>query len=285
MKLDRPRILPLAALGLLVPGALAARQESAAPAAAQATELPTPRSLFDRFAEVTNAREMVAKTSSMHVLGTVELSAMGLKGTLEAWAAKPDRRRMVMQLGSFGQFEQGISGDAVWQTTQMFGARLLNGTERLQFQIEADYDAVLKPADVYESTRTVGRKSFAGQDCYQVELVARALAGMDPEATARVRTFQEYYAVESGLLVGQSGIQSGELGEAPFENRITRYCDFGGYRLACETRVKAGPQEFVMTIDEVEFDTVEPTRFDAPEDVAALLEDQAEPAPDEPSGD
>jgi hypothetical protein len=253
--------LTLAPLASVAPAALARTQEA----------LPSAREIIDRYAQVTHLAESLAKTSSMHVQGEFAMKAMGLKGEAEIWTGKPDRRFVSMEMGAFGRMVTGFDGHTAWMTHPMMGARILKGTELLPAKLEAAYDAALKPERDYESIQTLGRETFEGKDCYKVEVVARPLAGMDPEKTKAVRTSLEFYEVASGLLIGNSGRQEGEMGGGPFTSVFSDYRDFGGQLMAARTVVRQAGQEIELTFDSVEYDTATEAVFALPVEIQKMV--------------
>jgi len=278
MKKLRPRLSLSLFLLLLTPGVSAARQEAAPVQEA----LPEARAVIDRFAEVTHQKELVAKTRSVHQTGQVKMS-MGLEGPLEVWAAKPARRLSISTLGEAGEIKIGFDGETGWMNYAMLGgARLLEGADLLPVSLESRYDAGLKPAEAYESLRTVGRENFEGKDCYKVEVVARPLADMDAEKTLKSRTTFEFYEVASGLLIGAKGFYEGEFGSSPFTVVQSDWKDFGGYLWPTRTVNRQGPVELTSLLTAVEYDTVDEGVFQLPPDVQALKQ-AAKPAEKAPA--
>ncbi len=269
----RPRRLILACVLAFPP--LAAAQAQRTPA--EGDPLPSAREIVDRFATATSLAKTVEKTNSTHVKGTFSLPAMNLNGPMETWKGKPNLQMATIGMGPVGTVTTGFDGKTAWMVQPMMGARLLSGTELMQAKLEADYDGGLKQGDTYESMRTVARKPFEGIDCYEVELIAKPLDGMDPASTLATRTSLEYYEVASGLLVGTSGRQEGEMGGGPVTSIVSDYKDFGGQLLATKTKVRASGQEFVILIESVEFDTATPTTFTPPVEIQRLIEAAATP--------
>ncbi len=259
---------PEDALPLAVAKTLPLAPEASAPALENA--LPAAREIVDRYAEVTHLGEVLVRTSSMHMQGSFAMEAMGLVGAVDVWSAKPDRRFLSMEMGAFGTMVTGYDGKIAWMTHPMMGARILKGTELLQAKLEAAYDTALKASPDYESLQTLGRESFEGKDCYKVEVIAKPLEGMDPEKTRAVRTSIEYYEVASGLLLGNSGRQEGELGGGPFTTNFTDSKDFGGQLLATKTRVRTTGQEIVLTVESVTYDTATETTFALPLEIQKM---------------
>jgi hypothetical protein len=243
---------------------------------AQSDELPDARAVIERFATVTKLREKLAATRSRHEKGKAEIG--GASGTTESWSLKPSHDLHVLSLPGFGEISNGCNGEIAWLSSPVQGTVLYAGTDLLRAKLEAAYDAALKPAEHYERILTVGRKTFAGKECIQVELVARALPDMDPEETRAARTVQEYYDVESGLLLGSEGTLAGEQAAGPFALVHSDYRDFGGVVLASRTVVRQNAVEVVLTLESVEFDTVTEEDVQPPLEVRELLA----PAPARP---
>jgi len=264
-------------LALLLCGTAACGSEStpvtpevaATPAESQA------RAAIRRFAEVTHAQEVIARTSALHASGTFSMKAMGLDGPVQIWSAKPDRRRVSIGMGAFGTMETGADGTTAWMSHPLIGARVLEGTELLQAMLEAPYDAPLRPAALYESVTARGQEPFEGKPCLAVVLVAKPLAGMDPATTLEARTSVDYYEVESGLLLGTESYQEGELGSGPVTTVFEDYRDFGGQLMAARTLVRQTGVEAQLELEKVEYDHVAPTSFDVPPEIQVLLDERS----------
>jgi hypothetical protein len=258
-------------LALFVPGFVPSAQE----AAAATQTLPSAREIFDRFVEVTHAKDVLATKTSMHVVGRFEMPAMQMKGAMEAWSAKPNLRLTSIEFGTFGKAIQGYDGKVGWMTHPMVGARVLEGGDLLQFALEADFDAVLKNPERYESLKTLGTESFEGKNCYKVELVAKPLEGMDAAKTKQMRTSLEFYEVDSGLLAGTKGYQESDMGAGPTMSVASDYKDFGGQLMAAKTTMKTGGQEFLLLFDSVEYDTATDATFALPKEIQDVLASRA----------
>jgi len=245
----------------------------------RAAALPSAREVVDRFVEVTNARKVIETTTSTHVKGKMSLPALRVVGPLEIWSAKPDR--IVTQVdfgGRIGLDRSGHDGSVAWAIHPMSGPELCEGVELLRARLDAAYDSSLKSPELFESLRTVGRGTFAGKDCYQVEEVLKPLAGMDAAKTRSVRTRVEYYEVESGLLRGASGLQTSGRGNAPFTQTVSNYRRFGVQLAPTEIRIEVDGQEIVLTIESIEFDTVRPEVFALPPEIRKLVAARKAPA-------
>lgn len=262
-------LLTLASLLASAPLAAAAAPR---PLMLQGEALPAAREVIDRYVTATNLKTGIEKTSSLHIQGTFSMPAMGLTGATDIWSAKPNLRVASIEMGAFGKMLTGYDGKTAWMTHPMMGARILSDTEFLQAKLEAAYDSGLKAAENYESLKTVGRQTFEGKDCYKVEVVAKALAGMDAAKTLPARTSHEYYEVSSGLMLGSEGRTEGEMGGGPFTVLFSDYKDFGGQLLPTKTRHRQSGQEVMLEVGTVEFDTASEATFAPPLEIQKLVE-------------
>jgi outer membrane lipoprotein-sorting protein len=272
-RLSRLLPLALAAFALRALAQEAVAQETAAQAA-PAQALPEARTILDRFIEKTRARELVEKTTSMYVDGTMSLAGGQMEGTIEIWFKKPSQYRSEIELPMIGKMVQSCDGQTSWMTNAMIGARLSEGVELLQARLEANYSARLKPTEVFESARTASRETFDGRDCYKVELVLRPAEGMDVAGTLAQRTVLEFYDVETGMLAGSEVTTESDMFSGTVRTKYKEYAAYGGYPMARRTVVETGPQVIEITVESVDFDTVDDAIFVVPAEVQALIDRQ-----------
>ncbi len=281
--MQHPRLhrkLPVALATLAVPALLGlsyARAQDAPPPAAPA-ELPTARAVVDRYVEVTGAKAMVEKTSSMHVNLTIKIEGIGLSGDVDQYRAKPAKSFEKAVIGSIGTVNTGYDGEVAWVMSAMTGSTVLEGKERFQAVMQAEYDSVLMRPDRYDKLELQGREKFEGKDCYKVLSVYKAPA--DPEeakATEKVRTATMWFDVDSGLLIGQKATGAQQGMEIPTTTVFTDYQRYGEYTMAAKATQEQMGQKVSVVVNSVEFDKVDPKVFELPPEVQALLKDAKAP--------
>lgn len=263
--------LTLALLGNFVPAAISVTAQEAA-----AEALPDVRAVLARFVEVTKWKDKLASSSSRHDRGTVKFS--GMSGKAKTWIQKPDRQVFELELQGFGKMLSGYDGNVAWMSGQMTGSRLMTGTDLLQTRLDAGWDAMTKPAELYESMRVLGRKTFEGKECFELEFVAKPLEGMDAGETLPARTTLEYYEISSGLLIGAVGRQEGEIASGPYTRLYLDYRDFSGVLIPAMTKLKQGVIEMELSTESVEFDTVTDEQVLPPLEIRTLAEAESAPA-------
>jgi hypothetical protein len=231
-----------------------------ASAGAFGADLPSAESLLDRFVEVTGGEAAYAARTSEIARGTVEMPAMGLKGTLVRYAAEPDQYLVVMEIPGIGKVLSGVKDGVAWEMSDLMGARTKTGVERGEALREARFNANAAWRDLYPKVETAGEESVDGEDCYKVVMTPAEGA---PETL--------YLSKKTGLGVKMTVIASTQMGDIPAEMLFTNYKDFGGILTPSRIVNRTAGQEIVLTIQSVEANPVIPAgQFDLPAEVAAV---------------
>jgi hypothetical protein len=261
-------------LGLLLPLAFALGACSATADGPAASAEPTAESIVSRHVQETRLAAMVAKTSSVHARGTVEITSFGLKGEMDIYSAKPNRFLLRSTMDGVGATEMGYDGEVAWMSNPMMGTSLLEGAELFALQMQADYRAqLMDPAD-YDVIELEGREEFASRDCHRLRLVYRAPD--DPELaeeTLKMRTTTNWFDVETGLMLGQRGTQSSAQGEMEVTTTLEEYGERADYLMPVVTTQKMMGMEVVVRVTDVEANGVDPSIFEPPDAVKALLDE------------
>jgi hypothetical protein len=263
--------LPLAMLlaGLAPDSALAQAAPAPAPKAAprpasQQTGadavLPAPRIIIDRHIVAVGGRAAIQARTSTHATGTVSIPSAGMTGSVDVFAAKPDKSLLRITLAGIGALEEGYDGKIGWSLSPMTGPTLTQGKELEQKRFDSDFLSELHTDTRYESMTTLEKTDFEGRPCYKLRLVRRG-GGEDIE----------FYDVETGLKAGTITTRESPMGSITGTSIETDYKKFGP--LLQPTTIKQtvmGIQQ-VITLTSVEYDKVDPAIFDAPAQIKALV--------------
>ena len=210
-----------------------------------------------------------------HGIGSETLGAktsMRLRGTLEVPGTRasncdvvversvPNRWRLVATFGAAGKIQRGFDGEAGWRIDPVFGNSILEGPALREAAETGALHHDLEFRERYSSMRTVGRKTFAGVDCWVVE--AESVGG------ARRRFFFE---VEHGRLAGRDA-----AGESMLV--LADYREFDGVWIATRQTTlhpETGAEE-VLRVASVEFDVVPDAAYERPPEARRMLMSRAE---------
>lgn len=229
-------------------------------AAVQKADLPPARDIIDRFVAAIGGADAVRKFKSRRAVGTFSVPAQGISGALEVLAAAPDRQLLRIAVSGLGEVQQGFDGRVAWLIDPMTGPRVLEGAAYSQMQMDADFYGELHDAKHYTKIETVGREEFEGIQAYKVRLIR-------PSGEEDF----EYFAVDSGLLVGNSVTRMSPMGPLPAITVFGEYKDFGGVKLATRIVQKVMGVEQIMTVTTVEHDKVDASAFALPAPIKALV--------------
>ncbi|MCI0437276.1 MAG: hypothetical protein L0271_27120 [Gemmatimonadetes bacterium] len=237
--------------------ALVAVTTAAVPVSAQ--DLPDAKSLLDRHIQATGAGAFLS-VAGMRTTGTFALPSMGASGNLEMIQARPNLMLMTVNIAGLGEIRSGFDGTNGWSLNPMEGPRILTGKELAQLRDDADFAASLRDASLVASMETVEKTQAAGRDCFKVRMTWKS--GRE--------TF-DCFDAENGLLIATW--QTAETAMGPVDATLiyTDYREFGGVRIPTRTTQQVMGQEFVITVDSVDFAAIDSARFKVPAEIEALI--------------
>ena len=257
----RPSLFAILLCGIIVGGTI--RAKAAEEKAAEA--FPSAREVLERYAKAIGGKDEFMENDSQHAVGTVQMKAQGISGKLEVWAARPNKMLMKMSVPGVGDFDTGFDGKVAWMNSALTGPMLLEGKMGAEVATQADFNRSLHdPAD-YTKMEMLGTEEFNGEPCYKLKLVHRT----GTEST-------EFYSQKTGLQRGVIATQESPLGPVTSTTTITDYKKFGDLLMQSRISQKAAGVETVMTMDEVDFNKVDPKVFELPPDVKTLTEQPKE---------
>lgn len=263
-------VLTIAALLVNPALALTPQDAPAAPAAAKPT-LPDAKELLKKSVEAVGGAEARAKRKSMEMKGTMEMPGQNLKGAIVTRFLQPNKMITAIDLPGFGEMRSGYDGTVGWSSSKLQGARLMTPKELETMAREADYMKDVDPLRRYDSVETTGDGTIGGFDCWKV----KAKKGEE------VSTL--WFEKSTGLARGVAMSIETQLGKMAVTTVFSEYRDFSGIKLPVRTEVMQAGAKIVTAYDTVTFDAVDPSAFDLPAEIKALLEpepaDEDEDAP------
>jgi hypothetical protein len=231
-----------------------------APAAVPAAD-PTAEAIMDKSVEATGGRAAWDKLKTEVAKGSLELTAMGMKGDLTMYKAAPDKSYTVIDFPGFGKAEEGSNGQVAWASNAMQGARIKEGDERAMALRNASLQGDAHWRDFYKKAELAGTEDVDGKPCYKVILTPN-------EGSQETR----YYDKSSGLLVKALVPLVTQEGPVTAEARLADYRDEGGLLLPHTITQKLPNTDIIIKIDSFKHgETIPDNRFDLPDDVKALV--------------
>lgn len=235
-------------------------QAPVAPKAAEAASLPSPQSILDRYLQAIGGREAMKKHTSVHVTGTVSVPASGISGSLETYAARPNKQLVKMTLSGIGETLRGFDGTHAWSTDPMRGPNLATGKELEERTLDADFDSNLNVSARYTSMKTLEKTTFDGKECYKVSLTRKD--GVEDI---------DFYDVSTGLKAGSINTRESGMGKISATSTLREYKKFADILQPTVVTQSAMGAEFIMTITSIEYDKVDSAVFELPAAIKALV--------------
>jgi outer membrane lipoprotein-sorting protein len=227
----------------LVAGGLAA----VAPLAAQEFPkegLPRAEDLLDREAKAAGDKE--ARRQVKTIATTMTISAEDMKVRMVVYHAGPNKHFKEISNEGLRKTEVVVNGNTAWVNDSITGARLLRGEEKAQ--AIRDIEAFIKDIhrgswrEEYKQVRTVAEENVAGRPAYKVEMT-----------TTKGETVIAHYDKHSGLMVRQEKVNETPQGKARVIEFHTDHRKVGGLVMPFAGRVVQGPNEFLVTVEGLEF--------------------------------
>lgn len=228
---------------------------------APAAKLPPASEILAKFVTAIGGKEAILRHTSHHAKGKFQMTAQGIEGGLEFYAAKPDKMVVKMEIAGLGAIMTGYDGKVGWSANPATGPMLLRGKPLEQMIEQADFYNVLHDEKKYKSMETVEVTQFEGQECYKLKLVN--LSG---------RESFEMFDTTTGLMVGQTMTQDSPLGPITATSVVSEYKKFDDVLYATKLVQKMAGIPQTWIIESLEWDKVDDTAFALPPQIKALAD-------------
>ncbi len=261
MTLTRALILALTVAGSTALAGFALADEEAAPAAeAPAEALPTAKEVLDKFRAACNL-DGLKVTKNQLMVGTFAMPEQGVEAKMEAWAGAPNLIKVKVTIPGMGETFEGFDGTTAWSMDPMQGPVVKHGEVAEQSAFDADYFASID-TERFVEMETLAKEDFHGTAAYKIRLQPRVGA----EITA-------WYAVDTGLELGQETVHKTPMGDIPGMIRMFEYADFAGMKFPTKMEQTMMGMKQIITIEKLEFDVEPAPDFSPPEAIQELLAD------------
>ena len=239
--------------------ALAIAFATGRPVAAQ-DALPKGTDLLAKFVEASGGAEAYKALKSVHMIGTFEMPAQNISGTVEMMQARPSLMRMTINISGIGLADQGCDGKVGWSVDPMSGPSLLTGKALSDAKAEALFDGQLFGPDYVKSATTLEKTKFGDRPAYKVKIVTT----FDSERTV-------FIDAESSLIIGSESVSETPMGAVQTTTSTGDYKKFGALLQPTTIVQTAMGFDQIVRVTAVEYDNVAPAAFDPPASVKALI--------------
>jgi hypothetical protein len=226
-----------------------------------AAALPDAREIINRHIKAIGGREAILAHKSMHATGTLSVPASGISGPMEIYGAtNPDRVIVKTTVTGIGEIMEGFDGSHAWSVSPMTGPMLKVGKELTQTRLDADFYSELRDPKKYPEVKTLEKTTFDGRPCYKLSI--KRIDGIEDF---------DFYDVATGLRAGSINTRESPMGTLTMTSIEGGYKKFGKLTQATTVTQQVMGVEQKITLATVEYDTVQPSAFEPPPAIKALI--------------
>ena len=233
--------------------------------------LPTASDIFTKSIAAIGGEAAIRKHTSMVTKGTLSMPAAGMSGKLEIITLAPNKILTIMEFPGVGKITQGFDGTVGWSINPMQGPSLIEGTMLEELKKSSDMYKDLDPSKIWSKAETKGAVNFGGVPCYEI-----AVTGGPGDGAL-------YYEIQTGLTRGMILTVESPMGKMPATTMMSDYKDFDGVKIATRTDVEAMNMKQVLVVDSVDYKSIDPSLFNLPPEIKALVGAVPSPAPTVPA--
>lgn len=151
---------------------------------------PTVDQILEKYIAAAGGRAAIEKLTSVHARGAIQVTDVGLSGTIELFQKAPDKAATIVDLTGVGRQREGFDGVVAWTEDPQNGVREKTGVELAEARHSAIFARELKLKSLFPTITIKGRELVGGRDAYILDAL--------PAEGKPVRFF---FDVESGLML------------------------------------------------------------------------------------
>jgi hypothetical protein len=203
-------------------------------------KMPAVSEILAKYVQALGGRAANEKIKTRSSKGTIEISPMGIKGTVEAYYAAPDKSYSGGSLTGIGQLIEAYDGKTGWSMNPVQGSRDKSGQELLQAKLASNFYREINLDKLYPKMELKGIEKVGEKDAY---VVIATPDGIPPE------TF--YFDTVSGLLVRSDSTAITPEGNTEIKTFYDDYRAVDGVKIPFKMRGVLPQFELVTMLTEV----------------------------------
>jgi len=228
------------------------------------SDLPAPKTILDRSLDAMGGLEAIQAIESSMMRATM-MTPIG-KVQMEAYFTTPDRFLIKQIITGLGEVGMGSNGTTAWILNPMEGYQLLESDDVAGLVSQASiHNIVLRMKDDFKQLKTVDRTMFREQMCYKIS-ASETEDGDDRQYL--------YFNTETYLLAGVESRASSFAQSTRSVMAFEKWRTQDGITLFRQMIITEGNRDMTMTIEEIEFNSVDPAMFVLPSTVQRLAEER-----------
>jgi zinc protease len=221
------------------PAAAAATPPTPTKSTPSSIALPKADEIIDKFVKATGGEAAYKKFNSFQMKGTIEIPAVGIKGTFESFHKAPSKNAVFMTIPGFGAIADVFNGSSGWMSDPVQGVRDKSADETAQAKLNADFYRFARLKELYPKREVKGVEKVEGADAYAVVLTAGDIS----------ETF--YFDAKSGLLVRTDQTINSPEGKMPAKGFLSDYRNFEGVLMPHTVKIESPAISMILKTEEI----------------------------------
>ena len=220
---------------------------------AATTPLPAARDVIRRHVDAVGGEGAIARISSRYVWAAYEVPSRHLRGSVEVFAARPNKRVIKVQYPDVGAEISGFDGVRGWTVSGTGTAKLVSSRQLIELRDQSVFDFDVHADSLFRSMETVEETDFEGHRCLKLRLTS-----------VLQRTWYEFYDLKTGLFAGSIAPHETDLEPVTLKTVVEEYGIFSGVRVPTRITLRAAGIEEIIKVRDVKSNEVSGAKFELP---------------------
>lgn len=132
--------------------------------------MPSVTSILEKYLEASGGRKALEKITNRVSTGTVEMTSLGLKGTVEFVERAPNQWSVIINAPGLGIMQRTFDGRRAWLQDPVQGIIRFNGLGLEMIKEGAVFNKPAKLKELFPSAVLIGKEKLGGKDVYVVRM-------------------------------------------------------------------------------------------------------------------
>jgi carboxyl-terminal processing protease len=140
------------------------------PDSTREASMPSVGSILDKYLEASGGRNALEKITNRVATGTVEMTSLGVTGTVEFVEQSPNQSSVIINAPGLGIVQRTFDGTRAWLQDPVQGIIRFTGLGLELMKEGAIFNKPAKLRELFPSAVLIGKEKLAGKDVYVVRM-------------------------------------------------------------------------------------------------------------------
>jgi carboxyl-terminal processing protease len=140
------------------------------PDSTRVASMPSVGSILDKYLEASGGRNALEKITNRVATGTVEMTSLGVTGTVEFVEQSPNQSSVIINAPGLGLMQRTFDGTRAWLQDPVQGIIRFTGLGLELMKEGAIFNKPAKLRELFPSAVLIGKEQLGGKDVYVVRL-------------------------------------------------------------------------------------------------------------------